>query len=229
MASVLKPNVTPVLPASSSPSGLAGFNFEDLSQQARRQLDASRQEAERLLETAKVEIATLRQQAYDEGLRAGRQAAETEAEDKLRRGVDARVGEHGAAVLSMVQQIAHVHEQWLQSYADSLVSTVIAVSERVIRGRLDREPEVIARWAAESLAAARSANRLTVAVHPETLAELGQSLDDLLRHPGLPDKTSVIPDESVPKAGVVVRQVGGEVIATLETQLERLREALEHA
>ena len=229
MASVLKPNVTPVLPAASSPSGLAGFNFEDLSQQARRQLDVSRQEAERLLETAKSEIATLRQQAYDEGLRAGRQAAHSEAEDKLRRGIDARVGEHGAAVRAMVQQIASVHEQWLQSYADSFVSTVIAVSERVIRGRLDREPEVIARWAAESLAAARSANRLTVAVHPETLAELGQSLDDLLRHPGLPDETSVIPDESVPKAGVVVRQVGGEVIATLETQLERLREALEHA
>jgi len=229
MASVLKPNVTPVLPASSSPSGLAGFNFEDLSQQARRQLDASRQEADRLLETAKAEIAALRQQAYDDGLRAGRQTAETEAEDKLRRGIDARVGEHGTAMRSMVQQIASVHEQWLQSYADSFVSTVIAVSERVIRGRLDREPEVIARWAAESLAAARSANRLTVAVHPETLAELGQSLDDLLRHPGLPDETSVIPDESVPKAGVVVRQVGGEVIATLETQLERLREALEHA
>jgi flagellar assembly protein FliH len=229
MASVLKPNVTPVLPAASSPSGLAGFNFEDLSQQARRQLDASRQEAERMLETAKAEIATLRKQAYDEGLRAGRQAAQSEAEDKLRRGIDARVGEHGTAMRSMVQQIANVHEQWLQSYADSFVSTVIAVSERVIRGRLDREPEVIARWAAESLAAARSANRLTVAVHPETLAELGQSLDDLLRHPGLPDETSVIPDESVPKAGVVVRQVGGEVIATLETQLERLREALEHA
>jgi flagellar assembly protein FliH len=182
-----------------------------------------------MLETAKAEIATLRKQAYDEGLRAGRQAAQSEAEDKLRRGIDARVGEHGTAMRSMVQQIANVHEQWLQSYADSFVSTVIAVSERVIRGRLDREPEVIARWAAESLAAARSANRLTVAVHPETLAELGQSLDDLLRHPGLPDETSVIPDESVPKAGVVVRQVGGEVIATLETQLERLREALEHA
>jgi len=229
MASVLKPNVAPVLPASASPSGLAGFNLEDLSQQARRQLDASRQEAERMLEAAKAEIVTLRKQAYDEGLLAGRLAAESEAEEKLRRGIDARIGEHDAAVRSMVQQIAAVHEQWLRSYADSFVSAVIAVSERVIRARLDREPEVIARWAAESLAAARSANRLTVAVHPETLAELGHALDELLRHPGLPDDTSVIPDESVPKAGVVVRQVGGEVSATLETQLERLREALERA
>jgi flagellar assembly protein FliH len=229
MASVLKPNVAMVMPATSSPSGLAGFNFEDLSQRAHQQLEHCQQEIARMRAEAKAEIERLRKEAQEEGLKAGRAAAAAEAETKLRKAVDARVGEHGAAVKSMVQQIANMHDEWLKSYADTLVSMVVAVSERVIRGKLDREPEILLRWASESLAAARSANRLTVAVHPETLGELGQSLDELLRHPGLPEDTSIVPDESVPRAGVVVRQVGGEVVATLETQLGRLQELLENA
>jgi len=229
MASVLKPNVAVVMPATSSPSGLAGFNFEDLSKRAHQQLEQCQQEVARMRADAKADIERLRKEAHEEGLRAGRAAAVAEAETKLRKAVDARVGEHGAAVKTMVQQIAKMHDEWLKSYADTLVSMAIAVSERVIRGRLDREPQILLRWATESLAAARSANRLTVAVHPETLAELGQSLDELLRHPGLPEDTSIVPDESVPKAGVIVRQVGGEVVATLETQLGRLQELLEHA
>jgi len=229
MASVLKPNVATVLPGNSSPSGLAGFNFDDLSRQAHQQLTQCQDEVARMQADAQAEIARLRKEAHAEGLRLGREAAAAEAETKLRKAVDARVGEHGAAVRSMVQQIATMHEQWLKSYADSLVSMAIAVAERIIRGKLQREPEIILRWASESLAAARSANRLTVAVHPETLGELGQSLDELLRHPGLPEDTSIVPDESVPREGVVVRQVGGEVMATLESQLGRLQELLEHA
>lgn len=229
MASVLKTNVSMVMPATSSPSGLAGFNFEDLSQRAHQQLEQCQQEIARMRAVAKAEIERLRTEAQEEGLKAGRVAAAAEAETRLRKAVDARVGEHGVAVKSMVQQIAKMHDEWLKSYADTLVSMVVAISERVLRGKLDREPEILLRWASESLAAARSANRLTVAVHPETLGELGQSLDELLRHPGLPEDTSIVPDESVPRAGVVVRQVGGEVVATLETQLGRLQELLEHA
>lgn len=229
MASVLKPNVAMAMPATSSPSGLAGFNFEDLSQRAHQQLEHCQQEISRMRTEAKAEIERLRKDAHEEGLKSGRAAAATEAETKLRKAVDTRVGEHGVAVKSMVQQIGKMHEEWLKSYAETLVSMVVAVSERVIRGKLDREPEILLRWASESLAAARSANRLTVAVHPETLGELGQSLDELLRHPGLPEDTSIVPDESVPRAGVIVRQVGGEVVATLETQLGRLQELLEHA
>lgn len=229
MASVLKPNVAMVMPATSSPSGLAGFNFEDLSQRAHQQLEQCQQEIARMRADAKAEIQRLRKEAQEEGLKAGRAAAAAEAETKLRKAVDSRVGEHGAAVKSMVQQIAKMHDEWLKSYADTLVSMVVAVSERVIRGKLDREPEILLRWASESLAAARSANRLTVAVHPETLGELGQSLDELLRHPGLPEDTSIVPDESVPRTGVVVRQLGGEVVATLESQLGRLKELLDYA
>lgn len=229
MATVLKSDTPQVPLATTSPSGLAGFNLEDLSQRARNQLEACQQEINRLRSEAAGEIEALRRQAHAQALEEGRREAALEAQSKIKAAVDARVGEHGQAVKSMVLQIATQHQQWMQQYADSLVALVVAVSERVIRRQLEREPEIVLRWTTEALAAARSAHRLTVAVHPETLAQLGQSLDELLNQPGLPEETMIVPDESLPLAGVVVRQLGGEVVVTLESQLMRLQELLENA
>lgn len=241
IASVLKstisspvqdPSPTPSGPPTAPPngfSGLADFNLEDLTQQARQQLEQVRQEIARQRAEAAEELQRLRDDAYQQGLQAGRAAAQAEADQRLRQAVEARVGQHGTAVQAMVQQIGEIHQQWMQQYADSLVSTAIAIADRVVRDRLQREPEIVLRWAAEALAASRSANRLTVALHPETLAALGPSLDELLCHPGLPEDTTVLADESVPRDGVVVRQLGGEVAATLDSQLDRLSELLRHA
>lgn len=229
MASVLKSTCRGNAAESPAISGLVGFNFEDLSQQARQQLQQCQQEIAALRAQADEEIETLRQEAYAEGLAAGRAEAARQAEAKLQAAVQQRVSEHGAALQSMVEQIADGYQQWMQQYADSLVPLVIAAAERIIRGRLDREPQIVLRWANDALAAARSAERLTIAVHPQTLGQLGPGLDELLNQPGLPEETSIIPDESVPVDGVVVRQTGGEVTATFDSQLGRLRELLDHA
>lgn len=229
MASVLKSASTVSSAEPASHPGLAGFNFEDLSQQARRQLQQCQDEIARLRADAEAEIEALRAKAHAEGLAAGRAEAARDAEQKFQAAVEARIAEHGAAMQSMLQQIAVQHQQWMQQYRETLVALVMAVSEKVVRGRLDREPEIILRWANEALLAARTAERLWIAVHPETLAQLGPALDELLNQPGLPEDTSIIPDESVELGSVVVRQLGGEVAVTLQGQLQRLQELLAHA
>ena len=86
--------------------------------------------------------------------------------------------------------------------------------------------DLLVRWAEEALRSTRSAQRLVVAVHPETLAELGGALDQLLSQSDLPEQTHIEPDESVDRNDVVVRQLGGEINAGLTAQLRRLEEML---
>ena len=217
------------MPKASSPSGLAGFNLDDLSRQAQQKLSDCRDEVARMLVMAKDDGDKLRHAARVEGLAEGREQARREAEQSLQQALQQRLGEHAGAVKSMVQQIASQHDQWMKAYADSLVTLVIEVSERVIHKRLDREPEILLRWTADALATARSAKRLTVAVHPETLAELGKELDELLGTPGLPEDSVLVPDESVGRSGVIVRQHGGDIDAGSTTQLEMLAKLLEEA
>ncbi|MEM6363306.1 MAG: FliH/SctL family protein [Planctomycetota bacterium] len=101
---------------------------------------------------------------------------------------------------------------------------------------LDNEPSLsindglnrntIVRWAHEAVHSTRSSQRLTLAVNPETLAEIGELLDELLANPDLPESSTVIPDPSLKLGDVRVRQDGGEIRAGLMAQLDRLREVL---
>ncbi len=106
---------------------------------------------------------------------------------------------------------------------------VIDISQKIIRGKLEREPEILLRWTSDALSYARSAQKLTVAVHPETLAELGQDIESLLRTPGLPEDSMLVPDESIEPWGVIVRQHGGQIDASLSTQLDSLQAMLNEA
>jgi flagellar assembly protein FliH len=215
------------MPANSSPSGLAGFNLDDLSRQAQKRLSDCRDEVAKMLEQARADAEKLRSTAHADGLAAGREQAAKEAEQKLQISIQQRMGEHANVVKAMVNQIAEQHNDWLRSYAETLVSLVVEVSERVIRKKLEQEPAILVRWASDGLTAARSAQRLTVAVHPETLAELGADLEQLLRTPGLPEDSTLVPDESVARTGIIIRQLGGEVDAGLTAQLATLRQLLE--
>jgi len=214
------------MPSASSPSGLAGFNLDDLARQAHQRLNDCRDEVSRMLDAAKLEAEQIRTLANAEGLAKGRELAAQEADKKLQTAIQQRMGEHAGAVKSMIDQIASQHQTWMQQYAETLVSLVMEISERVVRAKLDREPAILIRWTAEALSATRSAQRITVAVHPETLAELGKDLDELLATPGLPENSSLIPDDTVSRTGVVVRQLGGQVDAGLETQLATLQRLL---
>jgi flagellar assembly protein FliH len=62
--------------------------------------------------------------------------------------------------------------------------------------------------------------------HPETLAQLGRSFDELVASSDLPEQTHVEPDESVERNEIVVRQNGGDIHAGLQAQLQRLEEML---
>ena len=208
---------------------MAGFNLDDLSQQAKQKLTDCRQEVAKLLADANVEAERICVAARAEGLAAGAEQARRDADQNLQKALQQRMGEHAGAVKSMISQIATQHDQWMKDYANSIVTLATAVAERVVRAKLDREPEILVRWVSDALTTARSAKRISVAVHPETLAELGSDLDQLLRTPGLTEDSVLVPDESVSRTGVVVRQLGGEVDAGLDAQLQILSKLLQES
>jgi flagellar assembly protein FliH len=227
MANVLKPD-TPSdrIPAARSVSGLAGFNLSDLADEGREQLQRCRAQIRQMLDESEAQAKAIRSEAETSGYQAGLERAAIDADRKLAEQADARAKESLRLIRSAVQQLHTMHEQWMQQYSQSLSAIALAASERILRRKLKDEPQLIALWAEEAIRSTRSSASLTLAVHPETMAQLGQSLDELLAAPGLPEQTHVEPDESVAPSEVVVRQTGGEIHAGLTAQLERLAEML---
>lgn len=213
-------------PVSSTMKGLAGFNLTDLADEGRQALDQSRRDAEKVLADAQAEAESIRKEARERGYQDGLEQAAIDAESRLQAAAIERAQTGLDLVQSALDQIQNTHQHWMDQYAQSLTSLVLAATQRIVARELAWDPKLIVAWAKQAVGSARSACQLTVAVHPETLALIGQSLDDMLASPDLPEQTFVEPDESVGPTEVVVRQKGGEIHAGLTAQLQRLEELL---
>ncbi len=227
MATILKPNrPSDKIPAARDVTGLAGFNLSDLADEGRERLQQCGDHVRRMLDDARTQAETLRQEAEARGYEQGLEQAAVDADRKLKEEADARAKEGLRLIRQAVEKLHEVHQQWMQQYAKSLTTIALSAAERVVQRKLQDEPELLVQWAEEALSSTRSATSLTLAVHPETLAQLGPSLNELLASPNLPEQTHIEPDGSVGRGEVVVRQHGGEVQAGLQAQLKRLEEML---
>ncbi len=226
MANVLKPQSSDGTVAARNVTGLAGFNLNDLADEGRSRLEQCRVQVRKLLDDAAVEANAARKKSEAEGYQEGLRRATIDADAKLQREAEKRAKEGLQLMGQAVQKLHATYEQWMQDYAQALNAIALAASEKIVRRKLIDEPEILVRWAEDALTSTRTATRLTLAVHPETLATLGEALDQMLVTPGLPEQTHVEPDESLERDAVVVRQVGGEIHAGLHAQLIRLEELL---
>ena len=227
MAHVLKTDGQGQTPATTNEvSGLAGFNLSDLANEGKLRLDECRKQVGEMIAQAKEEAHRLCEEARQRGYQEGTAQANIDAEQRIAEQAETRAREGLQRLQQAVEQLHAIHESWMNEYAESLSRITLAAAQRVIMHRLDQERDLLVRWAEEALRSTRSAQRLVVAVHPETLAELGGALDQLLSQSDLPEQTHIEADESVDRNGVVVRQLGGEINAGLTAQLQRLEEML---
>lgn len=227
MANVLKSeSASTQAPSKVGAAGLAGFNLSDLADEGRQQLERCREQIREMMAAAKDDAESIRNQARSEGYQAGLQQAAVDADKKLKQEAEVRAKDSLRLIRAAVGQLHRTHQDWMSQYSRALCTTAVAAAERVVRRKLADEPSLVAAWAEEAVRSTRSSTRLTLVVHPETLAQLGQTLDELLAMPGMPEQAHVEADESLAVTDVVVRQSGGEIQAGLAAQLARLEELL---
>lgn len=225
-----KPPTTKPAPATVKSGGdtsaLAAFNLDDLAGQGRAALEEARAQARQILEQAQIDAEQIRQQAKEDGFAEGQQSA---AADVDRRIAAAATEQSAASVATMQKTVAAIKTQlndWMAQYNDHLSRMIVAATEKIVAKKLVDEPEMIVRWTADALATTRSAASLVVAIHPDTLVDLGDQLQSVLDWSELPEQTEIRPDESVAIGDVSIRQTGGEIRAGLSAQIQRLEELL---
>ncbi len=205
------------------------LNLEDLHRTGESILDAARQQAAKIIETANAEAQQIAKTARAEGFQAGQKLASADADKKIQTAAAAKT----AADLKTLQAAAAAQraafDQWMSRYAGVLGAiTVEAVQKVTLRdlSAASGDNHLVVRWAAQAVASVRAAKSLRLAVHPETLADLGDHLDRLMADPHLPEDTAVVPDDSLAVGDVVVRQDGGEIHAGLSGRIAQLVECL---
>ncbi len=197
-------------------ANLTEFNLSDLAEQGREQLQKCQLQVNAMLEEAHQQAEQIKSRAHDAGYAEGWQAAQAEIESHIDCRAEQKAKTHVESLHTAVVQMTQQYDDWMQHYVDALTTTAITATSE----------HLLVRWAREALHGTRSANRLTLAVHPTTLAQLGPALRALLAHSDLPEDSEVIGDATLDVGDVVLRQNSGEIHAGLEAQLQRLGEQL---
>jgi flagellar assembly protein FliH len=154
------------------------------------------------------EVASIEQQAREEGLRAGL--------------AEARAGNERTAALLAGVPVAVARME--REIADAVVKLAVDLARQIVRESLTVKPELIVPVVSEAISGiARSAEPGGIHVHPDDLAILQERLGDALAH----GNWKAFGDERVQRGGCRIEFTGGQVDASIATRWQRVMAQLD--
>jgi flagellar assembly protein FliH len=181
-------------------------------------LERAREQGAALVAVAREQAEVIAQGAREQGFEVGYSEGIARAE--------AVVTERLALAEQLVEQVREAREEALSSCERDLVELAFQVAEKVIRQRIVADPAATVGVLEHALRKAFVRDGLTVLCNPADLERLAGASDLLQTRVGSLTGLSLIGDRRISQGGVVVRTDAGDIDATIESQLERLRDLL---
>ncbi len=179
---------------------------------ADRAVAEAQAQADEILEAARAEAETLRQQAAQSGYEEGRRMAEQTLVEERRR------------VHELLDQMHAAFVQFCEAQAPALRDAAVLAAERLMRAQLTLEPERVETIAAEALEKLTASKRIVLHVNPEDRALLAESAT--LGGAGR-SGIELFPDPGVERGGCWIESDQGEINATVSDRISRLSLALQ--
>lgn len=169
-----------------------------------------------VLSAAHAQAEQIREQARlageAEGRTAGLADARAEMEPALR------------ALSGAVAELAALRAQVVGELEADAVTLALRLTEHIVAGAIDVEPERVVDVAGLALRRITERRHVTLVVNPADLELLSEAVPGLQSQLGGIEHCNVQSDRRVGRGGVLARTDEGEIDASLDTQLARVRE-----
>ncbi|HVS70106.1 MAG TPA: FliH/SctL family protein [Phycisphaerae bacterium] len=227
----------PLLKAHSAPrlrESSIVMDLSDLEREATQIVKSAKAQADEMLAAARAaaqrEAAAIREQARAQGHAEGLVKG---LEEGRKSGHDAAVAETSALVKDLTarwsQSLEIIHQHMPAHAADAksdLLRLALAIAARVTHQEALRNKKVAEAVAADALALAATARRITLLANPAEADLLNAYLPELVAKLRTIDSVQLLPDPSITPGGVIAQFGAGEIDARLETQLQRITDEL---
>jgi flagellar assembly protein FliH len=167
-------------------------------------MESAARQARALVAAAEAEASRIRAEAHAQGYAAGRD----QLLEELSPAVD--------AVNAAVQGVRVLEGDMADRLEPQAVDLAVQVAERVVAATIEAQPERVLDVVRGALRTLIERERVSVLVNPSDVALVREALPELEVHE----------ERRVSRGGAVVRTAYGEVDASLETKLQRAREAM---
>ena len=164
-----------------------------------------------LISRAQEEAGTIKDAAAKEGYKAGLE----QAQEHIR-----EVGEVIAAFMSAKQDV-------FEYIAPDILEISVDIAKKIVKKEIEQNPEFVLETIMDVLKTiSKEESRISIKLNPSQVSLLKETLPEMTNKIGVDAKIIVIPDDSVDIGGCIVYTTNGVVDATIQTQLEIIKEAL---
>jgi flagellar assembly protein FliH len=198
------------------------YDLTDMAAEADGYLGSVRREATKIVDQARRDAASVRQDAET----AGRRAAEEAIERLLDNKVSKQMQTLAPALQAAIEQIREAKAAWLRHWETSAVDLAAAIAARLVRGELTRRPEITLAWVREALELVAGGGEFAIHLNRQDHAVLARQIEQLAAAMHPTATVRLVPDETVSPGGCRVATEFGSVDMQLESQLERIKQEL---
>jgi flagellar assembly protein FliH len=210
------------------------LDMGDLARQAERLLSSARAEASRIAQQAKVEAERLTteaaQRGFDDGLvrglEEGRAKGATDGRDQANSEMTLQLQQLASQWQAALTQWRGDRSAMLHDARDDVVRFAFALGKKVVHRLIQCDPTIARDQVGQALAVLSRPRAVEIKINPQDRPLIDQAFPELLASIEGCQHANVSEDSSITRGGCLVKTAGGEVDATIETQLERIAEAL---
>ncbi|WP_428386555.1 FliH/SctL family protein [Mucisphaera sp.] len=210
------------------------LDFGDIGAQAARLRQAAEAKAAQIIRQAELQAADLQRGAEEQGVEAGYQ-------DGLEKG-HAQGLKQGRqeAFDAASEQLAHIQEAWLDlstrwetefdrlttEAREGLMGFALRFAERLVHRVIEVDREIIVDQLAEALGHILRPLKVSVRINPDDRPILEKALPELLQRFSHLKQVELVDDDQITPGGCIARFGQGQVDATIDTQVQRMVEAI---
>lgn len=166
----------------------------------------------------RAEAEQIRQEAQEQGYAQGLEAGHEAARQKTMSAIQGLVG--------AAEAISQAHEEYVSNLEPEMLRLVRYIAEHVLRREVQGDLEIIRDTIRAALKNVLDREHTTVHLNPEDLQALSEAGIDPAAELGKFERLEFVPDETVGRGGCMVESRTLSVDARLDTQLQRIFEAL---
>lgn len=188
------------------------FNQRQERRRGTRRRGYRRIDDRNLVSRAQEEAETIKKSAYDEGYRNGLNQASSDIEN-LRNNVVKFLG---------------ASKEVFEYIAPDILEISIEIAKKIIKKEVETDPQVLINTITDVLKTiSKNEPKINIRVRPQSAQFVKDTLPTVTYQYGIEAKINVIADPSVEEGGCIFQTANGIVDASIDTQLEIIKKALE--
>lgn len=164
-----------------------------------------------LISRAQEEAGTIKDNAAKDGYKAGLERAQNDIQQ----------------IKGALESFLNAKQEVFEYIAPDILEISVDIARKIVKKEIEQDPQIVLETIMDVLKGiSKEEANMKIKVNPTQLEMVKESLPEIISSLGLDAKMKVISDEAIEAGSCIVHTTNGIVDATIDTQLEIIKEAL---